>query len=504
MADENQIHLNEQVKKSSIYILCGKLFTPIITFLVTIYIVRKLSIDDYGVYNILLAMMAFIGLASSFGLPNIIKRYLPEFLQNGEITNLKRTVLYSLFLRFTLTSLLLCVVFLFSDEMGPLFKIEGYFFLFKIFSLGILFHLESQLIGVILTSIFLHKYFVISQMVYTLVRGGLLYILLASGWPLKGLIIGEVIAFGFLLLTQAGFYLIQYHAVHHETKKTKFPYRRLLRFGGFCYFNEIGEQILDVSTDIIIISAFLGSQMVGLYAFANRVIRLISRWMPHRLLMDVITPTFYTRYAQTKDIDELSHMFNLILKLIAFVFIPAIMGIFILGKELVVYVFDPKYLSTLPIILIVAVFSLINSFAYPLGLVVESIEKVEIHLYSKLFSLYNIIGDLLVINRFGITGIALVTSSAILFKNIYVFLAVKKHIRLSIDFKSLGKILMNSVLMAIVVLLFRNRIENIYMFLFIVLLGGIVFFVISFFNKAFSVNERNMINNIIKVPIFRF
>ena len=167
--------------------LAGKLITPVITFLVSVLIVRVLSVTDFGIYNFLFAVMAYVGLFSSFGLPNIFKRYIPEFMHKGAYQHVRKTVNYGLAIRLLMVLVALGCIRLFAEPIGALFNIEGYVRYFQLFALGMLFYLEAQLMGTALVSLFLHKYFVLTQIGYTLVRGGLLFFLLKRGYGLQSL-----------------------------------------------------------------------------------------------------------------------------------------------------------------------------------------------------------------------------------------------------------------------------------------------------------------------------
>ena len=60
------------------------------------------------------------------------------------------------------------------------------------------------------------------------------------------------------------------------------------------------------------------------------------------------------------------------------------------------------------------------------GLVLKAVERVEILLQSKMFSVYNLAGDVLVAPVFGITGVAVVTGSAVVFKDLYCYYFARK------------------------------------------------------------------------------
>jgi len=146
----------------------------------------------------------------------------------------------------------------------------------------------------------------------------------------------------------------------------------------------------------------------------------------------------------------------------------------------------------------------LSSFQFPLGLVVQAVERVEINLFSKIFSVYNIVGDILVVKRYGVVGVAVVTGTAILFKNLFIYMMARKHVKFSVDLGSLAKIAINSIIMAVIVYSMKGMIKNIYYFGVVVVMGAMIYFAISFFNKSFFAQEREIINKIISKPLFNF
>ncbi|MHA1757221.1 MAG: oligosaccharide flippase family protein [Promethearchaeota archaeon] len=503
--NKNKLYL--KIRESSIYMAIGKIIINTIGFLITIYIIRKLSVNEFGIYNILLAVMGYIGLFSSFGLPDIFKRYIPEFNERRQISNLKKLVNKGLLLRTLLSILFVLLMILFSNQAGKILKISNWLGYFKIFSLGIIFSLESNLLSVALTSLFLHKYFTISNLLYIILRGCILYFFLNIGLGLNGLLLGEVICYGILMIMFIYLYkfkFVQFNKGNNNNNEV-FPLKRIARYGGFSYFNQVGTQILSVSTDFFIISAFLGPSDVGIYAFANRIMQKLSRAMPHNLIREVISPTFFSRYSQTKNSNELEKMFNILTKFAAFFLFPLAVGILILGDKLIIYIFGTKYISSLKVLWIVAIFTALNSFVFsPTELVLQSIERVQIIFFSKIFAIYNLIGDLLVVKSYGIIGIAFVTATAILFKNLFLLAFAYKYTNINIDFKNIGKILFNSSLMGIIFFLIKKRVTNILILIFVVLIGLFTYFIIAYFNKSFTEDERKIVNRILPKPIFVF
>ncbi len=492
------------IRKNSLFMLGQKLITPALKFLLTVYIVRKLTVEAYGIFGVLGTIMDYIILFSAFGLPSIFQRFLPEFTSKNEEGKAKHLINRGLLLSLAFAIIFISIAFLFSDKLGLLLKIEDYSSYFILLIPGIIFYHQALLLGSALTSMFLHKYYVLAQVVYCTFRCGIIFYFLKIGLDLKGVILGEVIAYGMLFLFQAYFYSKKFSGQIQIQEKSKIDVKRLVRYGGFSYFNEMGAKILDVTTDLIIISAFLGPAAAGTYAFAYSIITLFSKAMPHKLFKEVIRPAFFIKFVEDNNRKKLENMVNMLVKFIAFFYLPIVVGIIILGDKIIVHIFDPKYLNALSVLWIVAGFTALNSIQFPLGMVAQAVERPEINFYSKIFSIYNIIANILVINHLGIVGVAIVTCTAILFKNIFMYRFTQKYISYSIDLKPAGRILFNAFVMGLLVYSLKGFVVNLASLMGVVLMGGIFYLMISFINKSFSVKEREIINKILPRPVFVF
>ena len=491
------------VRKNSPYVILERSLLPIINFLITVYIIRILTVDEYGIYKILLAVMSYVGLFSSLGLPRVFRRFIPEFFQKKEFAKLKSLVQKGIFWRTVLCVGIVVIIIVLAEPIGNLFNFQQAMQYFAIFSIGIIFHLSSNLIGATLISVFRHKMYVLSQILYVLFRGGLTYYLLSHGKGLVGLLIAESAAYG-LLLALYFFHYRRFIASQAIEKKADLPFRRLVRFGGFSYFNEVGAQILSVSTDYLIISAFLGPIAVGIYGFANRLMFLVARALPQSMFISIIRPTFFMKYVQNDTPSQTNRMFNFLTKLICFFAFPLLIGIVLLGDKIIYYVFDPKYMDSLTILWIVAGFHSINYFMDPISMVLESTEKVQILFYSKIFAIYNLIGDLLVVKPYGIVGVAVVTGTAVVFKNLFCFFYAKKYAAIKLELKGIIIIGINALIMTVPIYLLRPFIQNIPTLVLTILIGSSIYLAASYLNKSFSESERKMVNSILPRPVFSF
>lgn len=496
--------LHTSIRNSSIWIIIRLIISLTVGAFVTVFIIRNLSVKDYGVYTVLYSMIAYVSVIASFGIPSVFQRFIPEALQKKEYSLIKILVFRGLMLRILLSAVTVCVILLFHGLIGRLFKIEGFLGYFSIFAWGIVLYLEAVLLANVLHSLFLHKYSVIASTIYTIFRGISVFVLLNFGWGIKGVLLAEVAAWAVWSFLQYFFYYINFAQPHTSSEKSQVPLWRFFRYGGLSSLNELGSSVLGTSTDFFVITAFLGPGAVAFYAFADRIIKMFVSCMPHVFLIDVIRPAFFTKYAESGNKQHLADMFNLLIKIGAFCVFPLAAGIFVLGDKMISIVFKPEYLDALPVLWIMIIFTAINIFANPTGLVLQSLEQVQINLYSKIFAIYNLIAELLVIQKYGVIGVVLVTCSATLMKNIFLYYYAKKYTGLIIDWLGLMKITINASLMAIFIYPMRSFINNLASLALVACIGIIVYFFVAWCNKSFKEQERKWLNRLLPKPIFVF
>ncbi len=471
---------------------------------VTTYIIRSLTVKDYGIYAVLYSLIGYVSVIGSLGIPAVCQRFVPEALQQKEYSLIKQLVFRGLILRVVLSVATVCMILLFHGPIGRLLKVDGFVGYFSIFAWGIVLSLEASLLTSVLHSLFLHKYSVIASTLYTIFRGGCVCVLLTMGLGIRGVLWAEVAAWGLWALLQYLAYYFQFARLHTGGEETALPLYRYVRYGGLSSLNDIGGSILGVSTDFFIITVFLGPEAVALYAFADRVIRIFAHVLPHVVLIDVIRPTFFTKYAESRNKQHLAAMFNLLVKIGAFCVIPLAAGMLVLGDKMIAIVFKPEYLTAKWILWLLMAFTTINIFAQPTGLVLQAVEQVQINLYSKIFAIYNLVVELLVIQWFGVTGVVLVTCSAVLFKNLFCYYYAKKYAGLRIDWRSLGTIAANAVIMMLVLWPLRQFVDTFVSLSAVVVVGMLVYLVSSWYNKAFNSQERGYINRIVGWPVCGF
>jgi O-antigen/teichoic acid export membrane protein len=491
-------------RKNSVYVVVGKAVTPVVNLVVTVYIIRRLSVGDFGTLNVLFAIMGFVGLVSSFGISSVFSRYIPEFYERNETGNIRRLVLGGLLLRLGLIIAVIALLLSFSAFFSSLFKLAaGQEQILRLFALLMVFYLESRTMSVVLESMFLHKQLVISDIAYTVIRAALMFLLVSLYAGLVGIVYAEILSAVLWLL----FYIFVYARFSEKRGgivASPFPRKRIGRYAAFSFLSQTGAEVLGTGSDFLVIAAFTNPLAVGLYAFANKVVSMISNIMPDRLLEGVIAPLVITRHTRAKDVDVLAGSFTFLTKIMAFVYFPAMLGLIILGDKVITFVFSAKYLPSLPVLWVVAGFALLSFFQVPLVATLQALEKAEFSFYSKVFAVYNLVLALVLIKPFGIMGMAFATGSAVLFQNLYLYRAMRRFAPLRFDWRAISKFAQNSLVMGLAVVLLRPAITGLASFALVVAAGVLVYLLSAYLNKGFAEDERRVLNRLLTRPIFVF
>lgn len=414
-----------------------------ISLAATVLLVRALSEHDYGVYNLLYSVIAMLGMVFSLGIANTLQRYMPEYYSKGEFRiahNLYKTAsLIRLFSNVAVLGLAL----IFWEQLAPYLKITAYKHYFMIFTLIILLHMQRGILETCLSSHFLHKYSQGLSVVFIIIKGiGYLAAFLFER-DLWFVLAADLTAYLIIFILLNIVYYKKVPMDGGEFKKfTQEERKRVTRYSLFYNFNDAGVGLLDVNIDNFIIAMYLNPVAIGAYSFCNRITKMINSVMPVTYLVDVLRPAFFAS-GNVYDTKKLNRNFQLLIKLIWLFQFPVFCFLLIFAEEIINLLFGGKFLEYSNVLKGVYLFSILMSFYMPLGLIAQLKERADIILYSKIFGVYNLLADIILIQFFGIWGAVIATGTANFAKNIFIWLFFKKEA----SFRGTGPFLLRLILL---------------------------------------------------------
>ncbi len=466
-----------------------------------IILIRYLSKDDYGTYSVFKSAFSFVFLFISLGIPHVFQRYIPEFLQNNEkgkivilIKNAFRS--FSIFILLILTILYFGRTFLFD-----ILNLNYSFELFILFLLGLVSEAFCRIFNMVLHSTFMQKQFNLSQAVFFVIK--LLLFILVSHFDLG--LHGIILSFITANLIWFVIKIIFIREFLFSREKLPIPFSRMLKFGMFKYFNDLGMIILDVLLDIILISMIMGKKFAGEYSFAVSIIAMIVAWYPGKLGIQVIIPVFVQQYTKNKDTEQLSTLLFRMIKAVSFVALPVMVLTVIFSEQIIGNIFNKEYLNTSNIFIFgMITFSIYHIFQPGFNAVLTTLEKANILFYSRLFTFYNLIMDIILIKYCGIFGAIVATGTTLIFIVIFQAFFITKYIRLELPYRSFLKIILNLIPAAILLYFVRAISNNLILTVVFLVAGMLIYFGICLINKIFTEEERNFFNYIIGKKVFKF
>ena len=405
-----------------------------ITGIIAIIIIDSLSKTDYGIYTFFTSMLVFFYILSTIGIRSALRRFVPQF--SIKINPFRiYSILFPIIL--SLNVFWLMIIYTLYYFNPDLFNIENFGYYILIFSGVIIFQVQNQIIDILFKAFLLHR-----------IVNFILLAILFTKLLLLSVYLGDVLTIEILFILDFGLYFIYYIVVLFLLKRRKISKKKstslekkilkskqFRQFSAWSFLQESGGSVLDVSMDIIIISVLLSELDMANYGFATKIISLLFLVIPTATLHDYINPIVYRKYSEKKDNFFLGNMFSLLNKISLIFAIPICVFILFFSKEYLIYFFDGKYKEVSFLLILICTFQLFNTFQYSISTVLNAIKQVKYFTYVRIFAVYNIIMDIVLIKFIGIEGAAIATGTTIMFSNIYLFIMAKKYI--SIDFRYL-------------------------------------------------------------------
>lgn len=507
MREEN---LLKEGFSASVYNFAGKLLSSIFIFLTSIFIIKFLSVEEYGIYNIFNTIL-MVTLTFHLGIPKILNRYYPEFYEKKEWILLRKLTFWSLALRLLMGVIFAVVLVVFSKIFVTTFKFPSTMsHLLLIIGVLIIVKIESRVLENFMISLLDYYYNSLFTFIYAVLRFFSFYYLLIRGYGIIGIIWAwlavEVVLFFLYIIRNAHLLTPFFSRIKKEKECTeRLPVKRLARYGGFYFLGGVGGYVLEYPIDNFFISGYMDNVWVGLYSFGARVVTLASQINPVTYLLDIISTILIRKYIKTKDRNILLYAFQLYNKLTVFFGFPMFAGLCVLADKIILHLFNrPEYLKALPVVWSWAV---ISSFV-ALGTVVipfiRVLERAEIMTVYIIFAAINIGLDIILIPKFGINGALLATGSVQILTFFFQLFMLRHYLSVKYPWAALLRIGLNIAAMCFVVFLLRNSIQSFMALILVAVIGALFYLGISYLNRGFSQKDRDLLNDAIGKKLFVF
>jgi O-antigen/teichoic acid export membrane protein len=428
---DTSIYTRGRARRSLIDTVAFRVLSQLATVLGMVILVRGISEQQFGVYSLLYSFISVVGTMLSLGLEQVLQRYQPEYLRQGNRRAAAWLMRWIATARFMANLLIIAVVLLCWNWIAPLLKLTPYRGLFAFFSLLILLNFQARILQLALGSHMMHRFSVGSMSLLAIVKTlvyGMLY--LTHRLTLETAIAADLVGYACAYLSMRIMYNRRCLTADARGGYQPSPAerRRLLRYGLLNNFNDAGVFFLYSTMDTLFIAYFLDTLSVGIFSFYMRLRQMVLNALPAKQFENIVQPMFFSvpRDQADRNIPRyFSFLYNMNLLLLwpAFAFSVAY------HQELVQLGFHGKFLEhswLLPVLMLVG---LLNTVSDPATLVAQYEEKAGTLLLSKVFAGYNVLAMLVLVPYLGILGAAISGGSAQTLKTFFIWWRVRKRAR---------------------------------------------------------------------------
>ncbi len=429
----------------------GVFGTLTINFIYTLVIARIVSPDDFGRLTFLLQLLATIILLSTMGFEYAINKFIPIHRvenQPGKTADMIR----KMFLLKLGVILSLSLIFFFGSDIiaQHVFAKSGLSFYIKMVAIILIPYGFEGIFRPLLVSYYEQKVAnlsIISARFLNLILATALILMLSD---ISGGLYAELISWSLFL----AIILVESKRKVFTAKVApeKVNLRTVMKFSSILYAYAIMNVLLGQQLDIILLGRFQPDAEVGFY-FIGYNLSFLAVSIFNLALAGGITLTFFSELYAKKDFDGLRKTYTVFFEYNYFAIIPIAVGGIIVGKELIELLYPSDYVAAVPILTIFFVSFCVIKLGGITSTFMSAMEREKALVGSRtIFGITNLVLDLFLIPGYGAIGAAIATSIAGVLGIGYESYVVHKLVRPDYPARFLGKVLLASLVMGIVVL----------------------------------------------------
>lgn len=427
---EGQISLRERLLSGGAWALAGKILTAITVLAINSLLTRLLTPAEMGDYFLTLSLVGFSSIVAQSGLAVTIVRLVAESLATNNPGRARQAIIWAI--KIMLASTLIIAVIL-ALGVGNLVSEN----VFHSPAIGSIMHIAALWIAMLVfQAIFAEIFRGFHDIRLATILGGLstsiftALIFLALWLTRRQSDLGEIVAvstvavMGTVLLSGL---LLGKRVTALPAGNREISLQEVLAISWPLWITSLTLFAL-TQADLWVLGLFRNQSDVAIYGVAVRLVAFVA--MPLLIVNAVIQPVISELYSKGKmaEMERVMRATGTMVALPAF----AVLGLFFLfGDTILGYFFGDFYRGAGLALLILSTGQLINAWAGSCGLVLMLTgNQVLMMKISALSGLFVVVGSLLLVDKYGSTGVATAAALGMILQNILMLLSVRKKLHL--------------------------------------------------------------------------
>lgn len=406
---EEKINYTKTAVSGAGIVFIFSVFAAFLGYLTRLVMAKNLSVEDFGLFYAVIAVVLTLVLIGKFGLGDALARFIPEFFVKKKNSLIKSSIVYSLIFSTAVSFILAALLVVFSDYLAiHYFHTIKASLVLKIFAVFLVFRPISAISISIFQGFKRMDYYSYVDFLRVIIVLAVCLIGFKLG---KGILIP---AYAYLLMSMLLiFFLIPlvfkvFPAFLHEKTVINNSLIKKLHGFGFPVILSSGCSFILGYIDTMMLTYFSGLEQVGLYNVAHPTAQLLTYF--GEAIAAVVLP-FASELWANKKIKSLQHGIYLIYKYAFILIWPFVVVMFTFPNLIIRFFFGQNYAGASASLQILAIGMFFLSLSVINGKAISGIGKPAIFTKAIFISaVFNIIFNWLLIPKYGIVGASAATS----------------------------------------------------------------------------------------------
>ncbi|MCE7914334.1 MAG: hypothetical protein DYH15_06510 [Nitrosomonas sp. PRO4] len=331
----SDLYSGKRFRQAIQHFLLGRTAQAIASFILTLWLVRLLIPIDYGTYMVLWGMIEMMVPLSSLGLLDAVRRYLPEMATKGASGDLIGFVHRMTLIRFAIIIFWAALITFFWPNIASWVGFEVPQQEASMLAIGLIitvlgFRYAAEMLECLLEQRW-------SQLTHALMPlgrlGGIALLVITDYLTLKHILWVDLIVSLFCLLL-AEFFLMKKLRTLPNKGISKISMQEVFSFAWHMAGVNLLRAISSFGALRILVARTLGLEAAGMFAFLQQLLMMIGRYLPAKLLANVIRPMLISRYV-AGEIDEVKQGMALLWKSNLLVITICVVATIVAGDALI-------------------------------------------------------------------------------------------------------------------------------------------------------------------------
>jgi len=462
-------------------------------------ILSRIGPEDFGLFNLALAIIVFISTLSILGLRSAILRYVPYYRIKNDNARVKGVLLSSLLISLFISMIFTVLVLFFAPQISyKIFNEPNLSSILRYLSITIIFSSLSNLFIAAFAAFKKVGYtFFIKDFGETFVEIIFLILFFILGYRLSGAIAAYIISITFTFLLS--FYVLEKKVfpLFKNKIKPKYLTKEMIFYSLPLIFTEFLVSIINwISTWIL--GIFRNVYEVGIYNIVTPTVNLLV--IVPTALMTLYVPLINEAYSKSKGgLGEVKKLAKVTSHWVFLLNFPISIFLFVFSKEFLGVLFKSEYTVGALSLSILSISFMIFSLSHTYNWILIMLKKTKIVFTIMLISaIINTLFSYILIKPYGYLGAAIAASLAfIILTLIYIGYCYVK-LKLQILRWKYFKIIFSAAISAVVTYIIPLSINSIITLIAKFIIFGVLYLVFLYLMKSFQKEDKEIYYIVLK------